>query len=191
MNKSLAIGTVAGLIGFAATAPAAVVVSPINNQPLNATVNDLDLDGNGTTDFQVSYFNLSDALLVGQTPTNLVASINLDTQVRVYSFNDPITATDPTVQSISITNLVGAGECYVGVNFLHGELQQVAWLRFNYPTATPTDGLLVAAAWQDVAGDPIRAGEVPEPAGLLLCLSGAAAWSTGRRWRMGHATGTR
>jgi hypothetical protein len=188
MNKSLAIGTVAGLIGFAATAPAAVIVSPIDNQSLNAPVNDLDLDGDGTTDFQVSYANASDDFLTGQTATNLVAG---DTQVRVYSFNDPIAATDPTGQSISITNLVGAGECYVGVNFLHGELQHVAWLRFNYPTATREEGRLVAAAWQDVAGDPIRAGEVPEPAGLLLCLSGAAAWSTGRRWRTRHATGTR
>ncbi|MCX7002860.1 MAG: hypothetical protein NTV22_06255 [bacterium] len=185
MNKTLAISTVAGLIGLAATAPAAIVVSPITNQPLADAVNNLDIDADGTVDFTVNYAN-ANYDLAGQSESNLVAADAA--LVRVYSFKESIAFADPTEPTISIANLIGVGNSYVGVKFLHADQPCAAWLQFSYPTAEPTEGLLVSAAWQGISGDSIQAGDVPEPAtGAGACLSAAALLIQARRRRTRHA----
>jgi len=184
MNQTLALSTVAGLIGLAAAAPAAIVIAPITNQPLANTVNDLDIDADGTVDFTVSYANAN--YIFGQSESNLIAAAAA--QVRVYAFKENIAFADPTEQTIDMANLIGAGNSYVGVKFLHADQSCAAWLQFAYPTAEPTDGLLVSAAWQGISGDDIQAGDVPEPVTSAgACLSAAALLISARARRRCHA----
>ena len=191
MKSKVVIGTVAGLISLATASNASIITSSITNQPLNlgsGSPNDIDIDNDTVIDFQVVYGN-SSFQIIGLL-NNLIAE---DTsQTRRYSLGETILFSDPNQSILTIGNLINQGTSYVGVLFaVGGTSTNLGWLEFNYPTTTPTDGVLVRAAWESNEGQDIAAGVVPEPNTAALSFFGIlTAWFSIFRRRKKHVTQT-
>ncbi|WOO41713.1 hypothetical protein [Rubellicoccus peritrichatus] len=171
------LGTLAAVASLATPAvDAAVQASPISNQPLNNLITSIDIDGNGTDDFEINadiqQISVVDILSLGSvfnagelTPLTGGEAIN-----GGLSFGDPA----------GFAEFLGNGTQYAGFGFQRDGNNHFAWLEFNFPDSTFTNGSIVGGAWETIADTTISAGgAIPEPRDAALAggiLAGIVAF---------------
>jgi hypothetical protein len=199
IGKAAKIGTVAGLAALAASeaANAAVVASSISMVDLSVAPDStiaFDIDGNGTTDFQIwgDRFDVANTALYFTTPngslTRIIGSGSVVTPLAggFQLANGALLPNGSMFESWSELYFPAggnsAGEFYAGVQFSRNGELHYGWLQFDLPTDGTLNGAtLVSAAWNDEAYGSVTLGAVPEPSALMLAFAGAAAGLVVRR----------
>lgn len=193
-----AAATLAAFAALGASAQAALIFSPtISNLAIEPDSDYfLDIDGNGTDDFELftNGEDFTDLLQAGASGNLVVA--NPDGFVSIFEVGDSIgsgsgtfgpQATVWNIGDSSPPGLAGLGTSYVGFSFEIGGALHYGWMEFSFPNADPfTGGTLVAAAYQGIAETPAPI-VVPEISSWQGLISGVALLilfkRTARRWR--------
>jgi hypothetical protein len=101
---------------------------------------------------------------------------NVANQIADEDYNNDTVVDDPTVTNFAIDDIVGNTQ-YVGVRFKVNDLGEdhFGWIGIDITNPDDLTGRVTGFAYNDVAGEAIEAGQVPEPGGLALLAVGAAA----------------
>jgi hypothetical protein len=178
---------------------------PIYYAPTLIGSNNLDLNGDGVTDFALG-FDLSRAYLVPQLSNSLVViptlpdvaplnpgqtvSANPSSLDPTYRWYDPATDTSGLAflgaQAVFDGQLFYSGywsgrDAFVGLRFQYGGETHYGWMEINNYVGVAA-GQVLGWAYETRPDTPIFAGAVPEPSTLSLLLAcGAALWLVRKR----------
>lgn len=181
----------------ASTAEAELILSPtVSNLTIEPATNYfLDIDGDGTDDFELSSNaeDYTDLLQVSGSGSLIVT--NEDGFVAIFETGDAVGSGsgtfDPQARvwdalQTSPPGLAGLGTSYVGFSFTISGETHYGWMEFSYPNANPFDGgTLVSAAYQGTADAPAPIpipeisswqGIVSGMALVILCKRAARKW---------------
>lgn len=187
------LGSVAALTSLvlAQHASAFVVSSSISNYSfVDETDINLDIDGDGTDDFLLSINDSSPwAELYGISSSNEVVVTSGDpSRIEPLSSGSVVNAGSTFNQGFALDDFFSAGTNYVGITFQRSSATHYGWIEINYSGGQPSDGMIVSAAWENVADTAILTGAsaVPEPGttalwGGLGTALGLLAWRRRKR----------
>lgn len=172
-SRKTSLGTVCALVTLAtATTQATPILSSLTDVPftLGNTLN-IDINGDGQDDFTFVQSGNTAFMLQGIVVDNQINDDGTTTGMQVYQSGDVISVIDASVDHEPINSFFGTDDnFYAGVRFQIGGTNHMGWLEFSFPASTPSDGILVAAAWESVTDASITAGAVPEPGASRLSL---------------------
>ena len=103
------------------------------------------MDGDGTNDFDLSYFN-GGGSITGSPGNGIFVIDEVDYATRRYDLGAAIGLAGTNAETASWTNLIGQGFSYVGVKFLAGG--KPTWGGFNSSSRMP-----LAAGWRAAPGN--------------------------------------
>jgi PEP-CTERM motif-containing protein len=100
---------------------------------------------------------------------------NASNQIADEDFDNNTVRDDPLVTNFSVDDVVGNTQ-YIGVRFKVNDAGEdhYGWIGVDITNSDDLTGRVTGYAYNDVAGEGIDAGAVPEPAGLALLAIGAA-----------------
>lgn len=228
MNTRKLRGSAASLLGgllLLATAPAHAQGTIVYHNPPDIPVlstevfptrHDLDLDGNGTTDFTFEAFtsfrtysdagNRSVGVPVGGQDVGswsiplldgFLIGPELPEPLQWAGSFQPIFPPDYWVgQTLHSRNFAGSAgywdppwpeylRAYVGVEFTIEEATHYGWIQVEVFAAPGNGGTILDWAFNSVPGQPLLAGQVPEPGTWALLSVGIALFGW-RTWRGGQ-----
>jgi hypothetical protein len=185
---------------------------PISYDPVNSRTYDIDLDGDGTTDYSLLVgFGEADLQAHGQNSMVVVPELPPDygSFVAPLAQGDVVNPTpsslnpvftwydasnDPIGHSlIAAMNTSGTlgyffgGINYVGLRFQYGGAIHYGWMEIDSPSPDVAYGQVLGWAYETRPNTPIVIGAVPEPSAAALILLGLA----GVRWSQHNRCGNR
>ena len=150
----------------------------------------LDIDGNGTGDFTISFANSAELRInggatnrSGDSGTSALYGYNF---TQAFASGTPIGSGAQWAAVTALANAYTAGgpgtNYYAGFQFNIGAATHYGWIQFSIPSSSSpfTGATAVAAAWQNTAGLGINAGAVPAP-GAIAAILGAGLLRSRRR----------